>query len=142
MTEAEWLSCADPFAQFAHLGASAGWRKRQLYCLACWGRARHLLADDYSHKGLARLEAWTSFDWNDQDALHYEAAEEAIVDVDCELGNRFWNRLVAGDEELWDTFEAGAEARLTSWDDPLCVEAAAAFAVSAEALHSRWVWRL
>src|SRR5262245_44809333 len=74
MTEAEWLSAADPFAMFAHLGEQAGWRKRQLYCVACWNRVLHLLTDGYSRKALAYLEAHNSFDWNDQDADEYEEA--------------------------------------------------------------------
>src|SRR5688572_15936017 len=107
MTEAEWLSCADPFAMFAHLGEKAGWRERQLYCVACWNRVLHLLTDGYSRKALAYLEAHTSFDWTDQDAYTYEEADEAVGDVDCDLTNRFWSRGVSRDEDLWEAIESG-----------------------------------
>jgi hypothetical protein len=143
MTEAEWLDCHDPFKLFAHLGRPT-WRKRQLFALAVWRSVRDLWQkDEYCRKGMAFLEAnAASFDWSDEEWEGHYDAEDAFVDIDGELVNRFWNRLVAGDEELWDAVRTGTEARLTNWDDPDCPRAGAAFTVVAEALHGGWVYSL
>jgi hypothetical protein len=138
MTEKEWLACTDPFRMLGHLGDRASRRKRQLFCLACWGQVRHLLTDEWSRKGLALLGRFAERDWRDEKDEEYEEFDEAYTDVDCTLTNRFWDRLVAGDSELYDAMEAGTEAALTSWDDG-SVQAGAAFTAVAEALWSGWV---
>ena len=63
MTEAEWLACTDPFPMLAHVREGATFRKRQLYCLACWHEIRPLLTDHRSVQALALLERFADHDW-------------------------------------------------------------------------------
>src|SRR5262245_10468447 len=131
MTEPEWLASDDPFALLGYLGERADFRKRQLLCLAVWGEARHLLSDEGSRQALARLERSTEHDWTDQDDKRHDEFFEAFTDLDNgALVNRLWDRITAGDEQLWAAVEAGTDASLSSWDEG-CVEAAAAFTVVA-----------
>jgi hypothetical protein len=146
MTEAEWLTSDDPFALFAHLGDSTGWRKRQLFCLACWNLVRHPIEEEYARRGLALFEEYVEReDWRCPEGENHERLEDAYTDVDGELVGRFWSDpagRTAREEDLWDEVEAGREADLTVWDNPASVEAGATFTVVAEVLHSGWVLNL
>jgi hypothetical protein len=133
VTEREWLAATEPTAMLDHLGGRGSRRKWQLMCLACWELVRHLLSDEWSRKGLAVLAKHPETNWLDQD--RYDELDEAYTDVDDRLTNRFWDRLVAGDSELWDAMDAGSEASLTSWDTD-GVHAGAAFVTTAAAHDS------
>lgn len=141
MTEQEWLAGEDPFELFTCVRYDELWRKRQLYCLAVWDSVRELWEEDkYSCEGMAFLtENAESFDWHDDEHPKDEDADCAITDIDGELVNRFWNHIVAGDDELWDAIHTRTEARLTDWEDADCLRAGAAFTVVAEALYDGWV---
>lgn len=142
MTESEWLNCADPIAMFAHLGESPGWRKRQLFSLACWNAARKRIeevGDDYAIRGLAHLNATVEVNWFSEDMVDDNDTQDALTDVEGAYSNRFWDRIVGGDGEFYDAYHSGMEARLTTWDDPGCIEAGSAFVFASESLYEGWV---
>jgi hypothetical protein len=143
MTEAEWLACNDPFEMFSCLSGWP-WRKRQLYGLAAWSRVCDLWQkDESSRNAFAFLEKNAErFNWLDIEHEGHAEADFAFIDIDGKLTKRFWNRIVAGGDELRDEVLAGTEARLTDWDDPNCLRAGAAFTVVAEALFGGYVLSL
>jgi hypothetical protein len=137
VTETEWDNNTDPVAMLAAVMPNASYRKRQLFCLGVWNSVADLLTDEWCSKALPLLDACSSEDWNDQDHDEWEAFDEALTDLDCELANRFWDRLVAGDSELEEAWESRTEARLTTWINANSVRAGAA--VVTIAVAEGWV---
>jgi hypothetical protein len=56
VTEAEWLTGAEPFPMLYNLRAKASARKLGLFGYACWHRLRHLLRDERLREYLRLLE--------------------------------------------------------------------------------------
>jgi hypothetical protein len=121
VTEAEWLTCADPIAMLRHLRRKKSARKRQLFCLACWEPARRLFEEEGIEGRVALLERFAETDWFDEqgwqsDEVSHWQIEDAFREVEDTLTNRFWDRGEGGEVELWDALQEGTEATLTSWD--------------------------
>jgi hypothetical protein len=57
MTEAEWLSCADPTPMLEFLQRKVSDRKVQLFVVSCLGRLWHLL-DERSRRAVEAVEAY------------------------------------------------------------------------------------
>lgn len=56
MTEAEWLSCADPQRMLDFLGTRASDRKLRLWACACVHRIEHLVPHELGHQAVAVTE--------------------------------------------------------------------------------------
>src|SRR4051812_45842485 len=56
MTEAEWVTAADPTPLLEHLGSGASDRKLRLFACACCHRHWHLLIDDRSRAAVEVAE--------------------------------------------------------------------------------------
>jgi hypothetical protein len=56
VTEAEWLTCAEPFPMLQHLRGKASARKLRLFGYVCWHRLRHLLRDERLREFVRLLE--------------------------------------------------------------------------------------
>jgi hypothetical protein len=56
VTEAEWLTYADPFPMLQHLRGKASARKLRLFGYVCWHRLRHLLRDERLREFVRLLE--------------------------------------------------------------------------------------
>src|SRR5262245_44761742 len=100
------------------LGARAGHRKRQLFCLAVWACVADLLTDRWCRAALPVLTANPDENWGDTKHNKYEAFDEALTDLDSTLSNRFWDLITGGDRELEEAWQTETEARLTTWAAP------------------------
>jgi hypothetical protein len=58
MTEAEWLTCADPGPMLQYVGEELGHRKLRLYSVACCRLILHLMPDDRALHALEVAERY------------------------------------------------------------------------------------
>jgi hypothetical protein len=137
VTEAEWLTCADPITLLGYLQDKGSPRKRQLFCLACWEDAR--LLHDEIKSWLDDLKTWPEeADWLDdtqRPGMMFDAYHHVDLEVDATYG--FWDLFEGDDDALAAVLEAGAEP-LTSWS-PRSIQAGAVSTTIAEALYAGWV---
>jgi hypothetical protein len=96
MTEAEWLSCTNPFVLLGHLPGRASCRKLCLFVCACCDRIRDKLTSEEDQEALAALERAAEGPW---DKVGIGVLEDEFVAVGRDENWRWEEFQVRWDDE-------------------------------------------